>query len=85
MSNIHPSNLETQSEIAVKSVWKLLEPTVPDCLKMVAPGIYEARWWKPVPMMDVEIMQRSEGVNVLETINEPHDLPGGIVVRFTVV
>lgn len=65
-------------------IWKCIEPAVPDCLEQVEPEVYEARWWKPVPTIDLEILRHADGVAVLGEPYEPHHLPAGIAVRFTI-
>lgn len=67
----------------ISHVWQVLEPAIPDCLQEVENGVYVAKWWKPVPMMDIEILLRTDGVMVHSTPYEPHRLPGGLAVRFS--
>ncbi len=47
-------------------------------------GHYEARWWKPVPVMDLEILKYTEGVRIQGKPFEPKGLPGGIGLRFSI-
>lgn len=47
---------------SIDTVWDIIAPAVPDSLEEVSDGIYEARWWPPVPMMDVELLRHTEGV-----------------------
>lgn len=65
-------------------VWDLINPVRPDTLKTLGDDVYEARWWKPVPMMDVELLRYTEGVEIQQPPFEPESLPGGIAVRFKV-
>jgi hypothetical protein len=69
----------------IKEVWGRLKPAVPDCLNELDDGSYIAKWWKPVPMMDVEIIIRTESLVVHGDPYEPDDLPGGIAVHFSVI
>lgn len=78
-------NVATQKNtIPLKTIWELLSPAQPDCLNELGDGVYEARWWSPVPMMDVEILQRTEGVLIQSEPIEPQNLAGGLAVRFSV-
>lgn len=65
-------------------VWGLLAPAVPDHLKTLDAGIYEAQWWKPVPPMDVEMIIRTPGIHLLGQPFEPENLTKGIAVRFAI-
>jgi hypothetical protein len=65
-------------------VWKSIEPAVPDCIEQVAPNVFEARWWKPVPTNDIQILCHANNVEVIGEPFEPQHLPLGIAVRFTV-
>lgn len=67
------------------AIWKLLAPAQPDHLRDLGDGVYEARWWTPVPMMDIEILERTAGIQVLGDPYEPPELPCGIALRFAVV
>lgn len=74
---------ETRSvEPLLQHIWKVLEPAVPDCLKEVEAGVFEARWWTPVPMNEVDMIQFNDEIVILETPYEPENLPGGVAVRF---
>jgi hypothetical protein len=66
------------------AIWKILAPAQPDHLKDLGDGLYEARWWTPVPMMDVEILQRTAGIQVIGEPFEPPELPCGLALRFSV-
>ena len=46
-------------------VWEYIAPVVPDQLTEVELGIFEAVWWFPVPQMDIEILQRTEGIEMM--------------------
>jgi hypothetical protein len=63
--------------------WDFIAPVVPDRLVDLGNGQFEARWWKPVPMMDVEILKHTEGVNIQGETFEPKSLVGGLACRFS--
>ena len=71
-------------QLTTHEVWDCINPVCPDSLLCLSDGQYEARWWKPVPMMDVEILKRTESVQVLGDAYEPQELPGGLAVRFAI-
>ncbi len=73
-----------QFNASVDKVWELIDPVVPDCLSEIQCCLYEAKWWKPVPLMDIEILKRTVGVTVYGDIYELGDLPKGIAVRFSI-
>ncbi len=70
-------------KISIKEVWQLISPAEPDTLKEVGQGVYEAKWWKPVPMMDIEILKRTEGVRIDQEPYETPNLPKVMTVRFS--
>lgn len=76
--------LHGQCQITEDDVWTLIDPVKPDHLDSLGNGIYEARWWKPVPIMDVELLGYTEGVIIQDRPYEPDTLPGGIAVRFLI-
>ncbi|HLV36027.1 MAG TPA: hypothetical protein VKY59_12965 [Spirillospora sp.] len=69
----------------IHEVWDMIAPARPDALDYIGDGVYEARWWKPVPVMDVEILRHTEGIQFEQEPFEPKQLPGGLAVRFAVV
>lgn len=71
-----------QFQLTMQQVWDYIAPVKPDHLKDFGGGQYEARWWKPVPMMDIEILRHTEGVEFCGEPYEPHNLAGGLAVRF---
>jgi hypothetical protein len=71
-----------QFQPSIQAVWRLISPAQPDHLADLGNGVYEARWWKPVPMMDVEIIRLTEGVLVDGDAYEPANLKGGLALRF---
>ncbi len=73
-----------KQSIVSNSVWDMISPAVPDCLEHLGGGVYQATWWKPVPVMDVEIMKRIEGIDIVSEPYEPKSLPGGVTMRFWV-
>jgi hypothetical protein len=73
-----------QFRISADDVWDLLDPVRPDHLDSLGDDVYEARWWKPFPVMDVELLRYTEGVVIQGQPYEPESLPGGIAVRFLV-
>lgn len=65
-------------------VWDLIAPAIPDHIEVLGNGQYEARWWKPVPVMDVEILKYTDGIHILADPFEPETLSGGLALRFAV-
>jgi hypothetical protein len=70
--------------LTIRDVRRLLAPSAPDVLVDLGNGLYEARWWRPVPMMDVEILKRTEQVELHGEPFEPSNLPNGLAVQFSV-
>lgn len=70
--------------LSQRDVWTFIAPVKPDCLEAVGGGQYEARWWKPVPVMDIEILKRTDGVSLQAEAYEPRHLIGGLAVRFSI-
>jgi hypothetical protein len=68
--------------LPLSAVWERIAPAVPDVLTELHEGVYEARWWKPVPKMDVEILLGVEAIIIIGRPYEPSDLPMGYAVRF---
>jgi hypothetical protein len=73
-----------QFRLTKDEVWDFIAPVKPDHLEDLGNGQYEARWWKPVPVMDIEILMRTEGVLFQSEPFEPHNLAGGLAVRFSI-
>ncbi len=71
-------------KLSIADVWAFIDPAHPDHLKDLGGGVYEAKWWSPVPVMDVEILKRTEGVMVCGELYEPATMPGGIALRFSI-
>ena len=78
------NRVAAQFEISREDVWDCLAPAVPDVLVQLDSHVYEARWWKSAPKMDIEILLRTEHVIIEKFPYEPADLPGGIAVRFRI-
>jgi hypothetical protein len=66
------------------AVWELIAPAVPDVLQSLGKNVYEAKWWTPVPLMEVEFLLRAEGITIIGAPYEPDDLPKGCAVRFSI-
>ena len=73
----------THFQLSIEDVWNIIAPVTPDRLIDIGGGEYEARWWKPVPMMDIEILNHTEGVLLYGEPFEPHNLQGGLACRFS--
>ncbi|MCK6576794.1 MAG: hypothetical protein L6Q98_01685 [Anaerolineae bacterium] len=63
-------------------VWKAVEPAIPDTIEQVGPNVYEARWWKPVPRQDIQLICHAKHIEIIGEPFEPHHLPSGVAVRF---
>ena len=72
-------------ERTTTDVWELIAPATPDHLADLGSGQYEARWWKPVPVMDIEILKFTEGVSICGEPFEPVGLSGGLALRFSII
>jgi len=66
----------------MRRIWKSVEPAMPDCIEQVEEGVFEARWWKPVPTLDIDIIRHARTIVVMGEPYEPEHLPAGIAVRF---
>ena len=65
-------------------VWDLIAPVEPDSLEELGNGRYVAKWWKPVPMQDVNALLQAKGIKVIGRPFEPRKLPEGVAVHFSV-
>jgi hypothetical protein len=74
---------QKQFQLTGLEVWDFIAPAVPDRIVDIGNGQYEARWWKPVPMMDIEILKRTEGVFIHGEPFEPRNLEGGLACQFS--
>lgn len=73
-----------QYRMSLHDVWDVIAPVSPDYLNDLGDGLYEARWWKPVPTMDIEILKYTDGVVINGDPFEPPNLSGGLALRFSV-
>lgn len=81
----HYERLQTiQPQLPLETVWSILTPIIPDRLEDLGHGIYEAKWWKPVPMNEVHMLLAAETVHIHDKPYEPAKLPGGLAVRFSI-
>jgi hypothetical protein len=76
--------VEEQNLPPEQVIWSLISPAAPDCLEDLGEGVYEARWWHPVPMMDIEILARTEYVTTFGQPYEPQGMPNGLALRFRI-
>mgnify|MGYP001218696525 CR=1 FL=1 len=74
-----------KSGLTALEAWDFIAPVKPDHLTEVEAGLYEAQWWKPIPWMDVEILRRTDGIVIQYEERDPKRLPGGFLVRFSIV
>jgi hypothetical protein len=65
-------------------VWDHIEPATPDSLDEVSDNVFEAKWAAPVPVLDIEILRRTEGIQILGDCFEPKHMPNGVGIRFTI-
>lgn len=68
---------------SLDDVWDCIAPVKPDELVAVQPGLYEARWWEPMPRMDIEILRRTEAVILQGDLFEMPGMAGVRAVRFS--
>ena len=76
-------SVASASSLSVDAVWDWIAPVIPDHLECLGGDVFEAQWWSPVPIMDVEILMRTDGVTLIDAPFEPAHLPGGLAVRFS--
>lgn len=74
----------SQSRLSRHEVWDFIAPVAPDLLNYLGNGQYEARWWKPAPTMDIEILKYTDGVVICGEPFEPTNLSGGLALRFSI-
>ncbi|WP_119070944.1 hypothetical protein [Aggregatilinea lenta] len=72
------------AHLARVSTWESIAPAMPDSLEELGNGQYLAKWWKPVPMQEVQVLLQIEGITILRGPYEPRNLPGGVAVRFAI-
>ncbi len=75
--------VEKSHPYSMDDVWDIIAPAIPDHIVQLSYNTFEAQWWSPIPMMDIEILQRTEGITILTAPMEPKHLPGGLSVQFT--
>jgi hypothetical protein len=68
----------------VSEMRRLIAPASPDVLEYLGDGVYQAKWWKPVPMMDIELLRRAEEIDICTDAFEPNSLPNGLAMRFSI-
>lgn len=73
-----------QFVLPVTKVWELISPAQPDTIKALNHNEYEACWWTPVPRMDIEILRRTPGVDIIQDVYEPKTLAAGAAIRFRI-
>ncbi|MCC6801988.1 MAG: hypothetical protein IT319_03810 [Anaerolineae bacterium] len=83
-ANTWCSLVPTKIKESPEDVWDLIAPAIPDTIRDLGSGQYEARWWKPVPVMDVELLKYTDGIRVLADPFEPVTLSGGLALRFAI-
>ncbi len=70
--------------LARPATWEFIAPAMPDSLEELGNGQYLAKWWKPVPMQDVQMLLQAEGIRIHSGPYEPRSLPEGLAVRFSI-
>lgn len=70
--------------VSRNTVWDIIAPAVPDSLEELGKGQYLAKWWKPVPMEDVQLLVQNTGIKLHREPYEPRDLPQGLAVLFSI-
>ncbi len=73
------------SDLSVAQVWDLLSPVKPDHLEVLGNGVYEARWWNPIPWMDVYMLRRTQGVLIRDEKHNTKELPEGLCIQFSLL
>ena len=71
-------------QLSRSAVWDFIAPAVPDSLEDLGNMQYLAKWWKPVPMHDVETLLRMPGIKIHGEPYELKSLPEGLVVQFSI-
>lgn len=83
-SEEHPVSATPGVILPPADVLQLIDPIDPDTLQHIGNGVYEARWFPPVPQEQIEALRAAEIVTVSEPF-VPDGLPSGwTAVRFTV-
>jgi hypothetical protein len=68
--------------VTVSDILRKIDPVDPESIVPLGDGWYEARWCSPVPVMDLEVLRRTEGIEVFGEPFEPDGLPGWMAMRF---
>ncbi|HKZ86400.1 MAG TPA: hypothetical protein VJ793_22450 [Anaerolineae bacterium] len=68
--------------MTVSDILHKIDPVDPESIVPLGDGLYVARWCPPVPMMDLEVLRRTAGIEVVGEPFEPDGLPGWMAVRF---
>lgn len=71
-------------DLSTAAVWDFIDPARPDSMICRRDFVYEAIWWPPVPMMDIEILRGTEGIEVHGEPYTPGNAPGGLAVQFSI-
>lgn len=85
ISAIRQSAVGQKPPLPISQVWDILTPVKPDHLEVLGNGLYEARWWSPIPWMDVYLLRHTEGVMVYDEKQNPKALPEGLCVQFALL
>jgi hypothetical protein len=83
-SQVWCQQASTRYRLNVNEIWEIIAPVAPDHLNDLGNGQYEARWWKPAPAMDIEILKLTDGVVITGEPFEPPNLAGGLALRFSI-
>lgn len=70
--------------ISRDEAWNVISPAIPDTLEEVGVNTFEAKWAAPVPVMDLEVLRRTQSVTLCGSPFEPAGMPAGVAIRFTV-
>jgi hypothetical protein len=68
--------------ISVTKILELIDPVDPDQVQHLGEGVYEAKWAPPILEMEIEVLRRTPGIEIISDVLEP--LPGWAAIRFTV-
>jgi hypothetical protein len=77
-------NAAQTTQLPIQKVWEYIAPAIPDHLEPLGDGQYKALWWKPVPVMDIEMLKYTEGVVIAGEPFEPNGLSGGLALQFSI-
>ena len=71
-------------QLARPDTWEFISPAMPDSLQELGNGHYLAKWWRPVPMHEVQLLLQVRGIKIHREPYEPENLPEGMAVRFSI-